>query len=200
MNEPLPRFSVSTESGQSIDIGSEQGDEDDVLYKGPPTPHVLPPVAFSDESFSDSLLPQLGSESNDGGLGRSNTSKSRTSMASKRSSVYTEIKGKSALSESTTLQTLDEIAAEVESRRSISLSGDGKTEEGAETTLASGGESATLVDDEDEVEEEEEDDGMDEDEEYEDDDSDAATVPEDVIEEEEDIPVPGSLSRNDVFF
>lgn len=185
--EPVPRVSISNDEGQSIDLINELDDEDELLYKGgkesgPPTPHVLPPVAFSEESFSDSLLPQLGGNAKDD-LAR------RMSRASRRSSVYTEVKSRP--SEDATLLTIDEITATVENRRQSMIMGDSESE--GTSTLAP---DATLAADEDVArgEEDEEDEEEYEDEDEEDELEDEDDVPEDVAEDEEDVPdaVPGT--------
>lgn len=189
----LPRVSISTEEGRSIDLSSEADDDDVSLHKEPSTPHVLPPVAFSNESLSDSLLPAF--------------THPNPSRNSRRSSVYTEVKGKVSASDSTALLTLDEITAEVESRRTTLL-GDAKTDGGT----ASGGDAQpspplhaeddageneeTVSDDREETEEEE--DEEEEEGEYEEDDSQIVEVPEDVTEDgttPEDA-VPGKLRKD----
>jgi len=196
----LPRVSISTEEGRSIDLSSEADDEDVAPPKEPSTPHVLPPVAFSNESLSDSLLPAF--------------SHSNPARNSRRNSVYTEVKGRVPPSESTTLLTLDEITAEVESRRSTFL-GDSNADETSTSredtrtssiTTTSGeedtgkdSEDTTTNDEEEEVEDDEEEVEDDETEEYEDD-SQIVEVPEDVTEDgaTPDDAVPGKFRNDDI--
>ena len=193
----VPRVSLSTDGGRSIDLSSETDDDDVSLQKEPSTPHVLPPVAFSNESLSDSLLPVLTHRN--------------PSPNSRRSSVYTEIKGKVPPSESTALLTLDEITAEVESRRTTPLgdaTADGTTASTGDvqaSVTVHGGEDAredneATLNDDDEDEEDEDEEAEEGGEEYEEDDSQVVEVPEDVTEDDatpDDI-TPGKLRENGI--
>lgn len=101
--ERIPRMSLSTEDGRSIDL-HEDGEGVGIDS----TPQLLPPIPFPSESFSESLQ----------GITGSSRPKSRTlSIASKRMSYMTELRSKRDRSDTASLMTVDEITAEVESRR-----------------------------------------------------------------------------------
>ena len=96
-------MSLSTEDGRSIDL-HEDGEGVGIDS----TPQLLPPIPFPGESFSESLQ----------GITGSSRPKSRTlSIASKRMSYMTELRSKRDRSDTASLMTVDEITAEVESRR-----------------------------------------------------------------------------------
>ncbi|KAF8910967.1 hypothetical protein CPB84DRAFT_1763028 [Gymnopilus junonius] len=94
--EDLPRVSLSTDDGRSVDLHMDNIDR---------TPH-LPPIPFPSESLSESLE------------AATQRPKSRTmSIASKRQSYMTELRSKRDKSDTASLMTVDEITAEVENRR-----------------------------------------------------------------------------------
>ena len=98
--EELPRMSLSTEDGQSVDLL-----EEDVKK-----PQLLPPIPFPTESLSESM------EGITGGIRQRPVSRA-TSIASKRMSYMTELRSKRDRSDTASLMTVGEITAEVESRR-----------------------------------------------------------------------------------
>lgn len=110
---PPPRVSISTDDGRSIEA-DEAAKRD---AKRASRPHLLPPVAFPSESLSDSL-----------NLTNSRPG-SRMSTASKRMSYITELRSKRDRSDTASMITVDEITAEVESRReSLDMKDDGDTD------------------------------------------------------------------------
>ncbi|KAH9484209.1 Protein kinase byr2 [Psilocybe cubensis] len=97
-SEDLPRVSLSTDDGRSVDLQMDSIDR---------TPQHLPPIPFPTESLSESL---------DNVTNR--RAPSRTlSTASKRMSYMTELRSKRDQSDTASLMTVDEITAEVENRR-----------------------------------------------------------------------------------
>lgn len=96
--EELPRMSLSTDDGRSVDLHL------DTIER---PPQLLPPIPFPTESLSESL---------DGVTGRKSVSRS-LSTASKRMSYMTELRSKRDRSDTASLMTVDEITAEVENRR-----------------------------------------------------------------------------------
>ncbi|KAG6900863.1 hypothetical protein C0993_009981 [Termitomyces sp. T159_Od127] len=99
----IPRMSLSTDDGRSIDIHPQE-----TTPNIPTTlpPQLLPPIPFPTESFSDSFDEITGRR-----LSRT------ASNASKRMSYMTELRSKRDRSDTASLMTVDEITAEVESRR-----------------------------------------------------------------------------------
>jgi mitogen-activated protein kinase kinase kinase len=97
--EELPRMSLSTEDGRSVD-----------LLKDVEKPQLLPPIPFPTESFSESM------EGITGGIRQRPVSRT-TSITSKRLSYMTELRSKRDRSDTASLMTVGEITAEVESRR-----------------------------------------------------------------------------------
>lgn len=109
-DEP-PRMSFQSEDRPSLDMEAE-GPE-------PPrkdsSPHLLPPVNISAESFSESMENLTGKR-------RMSTAMSMKSGKSKRMSYMTELRSKRDVSDTASLMTVDQITASVESRRqSISM-------------------------------------------------------------------------------
>ncbi|PPQ72592.1 hypothetical protein CVT26_003695 [Gymnopilus dilepis] len=97
--EDLPRVSLSTDDGRSVDLHMDNIDR---------TPH-LPPIPFPSESLSESL---------EAATSQQQRPKSRSmSTASKRMSYMTELRSKRDKSDTASLMTVDEITAEVENRR-----------------------------------------------------------------------------------
>ncbi|KAI0950600.1 hypothetical protein AcV7_009014 [Taiwanofungus camphoratus] len=105
--EQPPRLSLSTDNGNAIELSTK---EEDQAYKRLSSPHILPPVAFPSESLSESL------NLNSSQLGARPLSRTM-STASKRMSFITELRSKRDRSDTASLMTVDEITAEVESRR-----------------------------------------------------------------------------------
>ncbi|KAF8163339.1 hypothetical protein B0H34DRAFT_672360 [Crassisporium funariophilum] len=103
-SEDLPRMSLSTEDGRSINL---HPDGEDNVEK---TRQLLPPIPFPTESFSESM------EDITTGLRQRPISRAM-SIASKRMSYMTEMRSKRDRSDTASLMTVDEITAEVESRR-----------------------------------------------------------------------------------
>ncbi|KAG8917788.1 ATP binding [Tulasnella sp. 417] len=162
IEEPLPRMSVSTEDGKSVDLNS---DED----APPPTPHILPPVTLGGETLSESLsadfarLPLL-----QGSMNNNN----------KRTSFLQELRSKRDMSDTASMLTLDEITEKVESRRQ-SMMGVGTSEYGDDDASddlslrqSTAIEEEEYEDEDEEEEEEEEEETIVEDEEDEDEDED----------------------------
>lgn len=100
--EPIPRMSISSEDGHSRDLS-----DDDVGGPSNPTaPHLLPPIPTGD--FSDSMGEFTG---NTRPVSRA------MSINSKRLSYLSELRSNRDVSDTASLMTVDEITAEVESRR-----------------------------------------------------------------------------------
>ena len=105
-DEDIPRMSLSTDDGRSVELHP-----DDVGPSSIPTaPQLLPPIPMASESFSDSFDNITGRRS-------SRSSSRATSIASRRMSYMTELRSKRDRSDTASLMTVDEITAEVESRR-----------------------------------------------------------------------------------
>lgn len=100
--EELPRVSISTEGGQLEKNGS-----------GLQPQQLLPPIPFPTESFSESMENLTGSKRSSRRMSRASV----TSRSSRRLSYMTEIRSKRDRSDTASLMTVDEITAEVESRR-----------------------------------------------------------------------------------
>ncbi|KAG6879977.1 hypothetical protein C0992_008570 [Termitomyces sp. T32_za158] len=101
--DAIPRMSLSTDDGRSIDI-HPQDPATNITATLPP--QLPSPVPFPTESFSDSFDDITGRR------------RSRmVSNASKRMSYMTELRSKRDRSDTASFMTVDEITAEVESRR-----------------------------------------------------------------------------------
>jgi len=94
--EDLPRMSLSTEDGRSVDLQIDDR-----------TPQLLPPIPFPTETLSESME----------GVTRQRPKSRAMSIASKRMSYMTELRSKRDKSDTASLMTVDEITAEVENRR-----------------------------------------------------------------------------------
>ncbi|QRV86100.1 mitogen activated protein kinase kinase kinase [Ceratobasidium sp. AG-Ba] len=106
-----PRMSVETDDGRSIDISTDDGTAtDDTESTKKSLDHMLPPLPAIGVSLSDSL---------DSGLTASWLARSE-SNANKRMS-YASVRGRDK-SDTASLLTVDEITAEVESRRQSMIS------------------------------------------------------------------------------
>lgn len=145
-------MSLSTEDGQSVELCAEDVDA------SPPAvihPQLLPPIPFPSESFSESL------ESITGGQRALQPSRTQ-SIASRRMSYMTELRSKRDRSDTASLMTVDEITAEVESRRSSTVPDRGSDQEEwtkveNEDGIESDTPSSPVPDEEEEEEEDEED-------------------------------------------
>lgn len=102
-SEDIPRMSLSTDDGRSIDIHPQDTAANITTTS---SLQLLPPIPFPSQSFSDSFDDITGRR-------QSRT----TSNASKRTSYMTELRSKRDRSDTASLMTVDEITAEVESRR-----------------------------------------------------------------------------------
>ncbi|KAJ4469388.1 hypothetical protein C8J55DRAFT_564466 [Lentinula edodes] len=106
-SEELPRMSLSTEDGKSIDLDREV---EDTSGRSIDKPQLLPPIPFPSESLSESLENLTGA--------RPGARMSRTSSnASHRLSFMTELRSKRDRSDTASLMTVDEITKEMENRR-----------------------------------------------------------------------------------
>jgi mitogen-activated protein kinase kinase kinase len=106
--EDPPRVSLSTSDDSSLALESEDEENMSDTQNRTSHAHVLPPVDFSFESFSESMGNLTAQK-----LGRRLSSGSST----KRMSYITELRSKRDVSDSASFITVDEITAEVESRR-----------------------------------------------------------------------------------
>lgn len=96
--DELPRMSLSTEDGRSVDLPLDSHDER--------TTPLLPPIPFPTETLSDAME----------GITRRSVSRAG-SVASKRMSYMTELRSKRDKSDTASMMTVDEITANVENRR-----------------------------------------------------------------------------------
>lgn len=147
-SEEIPRMSLSTDDGRSVELHAD--DEQDVPSSSAlvETPQLLPPIPFPSESFSDSFDSITGR--------RTSRPVSRaTSIASRRMSYMTELRSKRDRSDTASLMTVDEITAEVESRRaSVSADNGSDIEEWTRVDSDDGLESDTVEDVPKEIEDE----------------------------------------------
>ena len=150
-DEP-PRMSLSTDDGRSIDL---RGDETEPNRKNS-TPHLLPPVNISAESFSESM------ENLTGGRQSSRRLSKAMSIASKRMSFMTELRSKRDVSDTASLMTVDQITASVESRRE-SLAVD-TSDDSTDDWTKVGSDQGSLIDESPELSESSDEDGSEEDE------------------------------------
>lgn len=104
-------MSLSTEDGRSVDLLGEDVEK----------PQLLPPIPFPTESLSESMVGITG------GVRQRPVSRA-TSITSKRMSYMTELRSKRDRSDTSSLMTVGEITAEVESRRA-STSNDRETDD-----------------------------------------------------------------------
>ena len=107
-----PRVSLSTEDGQSRDLNLEDekfSDSASVASSARSTKHLLPPVVIDNEGFSE-ILPSM----------------------SQRYSQLRELRSKRDTSDTASILTVDEITAEVDSRRTSIMV---KTEEALEDAI-----------------------------------------------------------------
>jgi mitogen-activated protein kinase kinase kinase len=105
--EDIPRMSLSTDDGRSVELHPDDVASPSTMST---SPQLLPPIPTTNESFSESFGSITGR--------RTSRSPSRmVSTASKRMSYMTELRSKRDRSDTASLMTVDEITAEVESRR-----------------------------------------------------------------------------------
>ncbi|KAJ7097890.1 ste11-like protein [Mycena belliarum] len=109
--EDLPRVSLSTEDGRSVDLHSSDGSVSPEAPKLTTHPQLLPPIPFPTESFSESLESITGS-----GPG-ARVSRS-LSAASRRMSYMTEVRSKRDRTDTASMLTVDEITADLATDRS----------------------------------------------------------------------------------
>ncbi|KAF8610126.1 Pkinase-domain-containing protein [Ceratobasidium sp. AG-I] len=184
-----PRMSVETDDGQSIDISTDDGaTTDDTESTKRSLDHTLPPLPVLGASLGDSLSAGLSAD----WLSRSE------SNAAKRMS-YQSMRGRDK-SDTASLLTLDEITAEVESRRQSMYSTyeDDDTDEDGNVVVRRPNNkrvsiAPTMQDDGDEGEDEEEYDDEEE-EDYDDDDEEEEEEDEDEDEEEEEEASPTAVA------
>ncbi|KAG5727994.1 Protein kinase byr2 [Termitomyces sp. T112] len=131
-SEEIPRMSLSTDDGRSIDLYSQDAGASTTTAS---PPQLLPPIPFPTESFSDSF---------DNITGR-NVSRT-ASNASRRMSYMTELRSKRDRSDTASLMTVDEITAEVESRRASMQVDPGSDTDDWTKVDSDGLESSTLAD------------------------------------------------------
>ncbi|KAK7693429.1 hypothetical protein QCA50_002997 [Cerrena zonata] len=177
--EEPPRVSISTEDGPPIEVTPEDvGDKPKASKRR--SVMYLPPVAFPSESLSESMnltdQPPAGSRPVSRALS--------VGPMGKRMSYITELRSKRDKSDTASLMTVDEITAEVESRRA-------SLETRRQSTIADTGSEWTRVEAEDadqasikEVPEEEIEEELEEEEEEEEDASDATITDSDEEEDE----------------
>lgn len=106
-----PRVSVSADDVDEAEPADETASEREArLSRRMSRPHLLPPVAFPSESLAESL----NLTSNGGG---SRPGSRLSTASSKRMSYITELRSRRDRSDTASMLTVDEITAEVESRR-----------------------------------------------------------------------------------
>ncbi|KAJ3732201.1 Pkinase-domain-containing protein [Lentinula guzmanii] len=109
-SEEVPRMSLSTEDGQSVDLDREI--EDVSGRHQIDKPQLLPPIPFPSESFSESLENLTGADARPGArMSRA------SSNASYRLSFMTELRSRRDRSDTASLMTVDEITKEMENRQ-----------------------------------------------------------------------------------
>ncbi|KAL0946856.1 hypothetical protein HGRIS_013023 [Hohenbuehelia grisea] len=115
--EEIPRVSLSTDDGHSIDLREEDEESPsraDAASDPGSHAELLPPIPFPTESLSESMM--------EGFSQRPSRPVSRAmSTSSKRMSYMTELRSKRDRSDTASMMTVDEITAEVESRRESRL-------------------------------------------------------------------------------
>ncbi len=109
--EEIPRMSLSTDDGHSVLLDNNEPSETTSIQ-----PQLLPPIPFPSESLADSLQSFTSRSS----LRSSSPASRSLSNASHRMSYMTELRSKRDRSDTASMVTVDEITAEVESRRATS--------------------------------------------------------------------------------
>ncbi|KAJ6496706.1 ste11-like protein [Mycena vitilis] len=130
--EDVPRVSLSTEDGRSVDLHSSDGSASPEAPKLTAHPQLLPPIPFPTESFSESVEAITGQ-------GDSRVSRS-LSVASRRMSYMTELRSKRDRTDTASMLTVDEITADLATDRledewTKVESQDGLDTDNAESTL-----------------------------------------------------------------
>jgi mitogen-activated protein kinase kinase kinase len=107
--QPHPKVSLSTDDGGSLTLESEDEEKTPSSQDRNLHAHLLPPVDFSLESFTESMDKIAAAQPLDRRLS--------SGSSVKRMSYITELRSKRDVSDSASFITVDEITAEVESRR-----------------------------------------------------------------------------------
>ncbi len=110
--EAPPRVSISAEDGRPLEHVADETEDEPLskTHKRRSTLQYLPPVAFPSESLAESLNLMEP---------KSRPVSRTVSNASNRMSLITELRSKRDKSDTASMMTVDEITAEVESRRAI---------------------------------------------------------------------------------
>ncbi|KDQ60791.1 hypothetical protein JAAARDRAFT_31768 [Jaapia argillacea MUCL 33604] len=111
-----PRVSLSTDDGHSVELKGEDSEDESVPRWGT-KPHLLPPVTFPSESLVDSMEVLTSSGATPKPARPVSRRTSGMSHMSKRMSYITELRSRRDVSDTASMVTVDEITAEVESRR-----------------------------------------------------------------------------------
>ena len=109
LTEEPPRVSLSTDDAGSLSLESEDEEKTPNPQNRNSRSHLIPPVDFSLESFTESMGKLAAAQPLDRRLS--------SSSSIKRMSYITELRSKRDVSDSASIITVDEITAEVESRR-----------------------------------------------------------------------------------
>ncbi|KAF7363473.1 STE11-like protein [Mycena sanguinolenta] len=132
----VPRVSLSTEDGRSVDLHSSDGSsESPEAPKLTAHPQLLPPIPFPTESLSESLGEAIAGPASNARVSRS------LSVASRRMSYMTELRSKRDRTDTASLLTVDEITADLATDRSkdedewTKVESQDGLEESAESTL-----------------------------------------------------------------
>lgn len=138
-----PRVSISAEDGHSVVDLSAVSEAQKRASRRMSRPHLLPPVAIPSESLAESM-----------NLTSSRPSSRMSTASSKRMSYITELRSKRDRSDTASMLTVDEITAEVESRRESSESDGWTAVDSSEVDAQSIKEFPMDEDEEEEMEEE----------------------------------------------
>jgi len=157
MSEEIPRMSLSTEDGRSVELDVDANHPDENFTSS--HPELLPPIPFPTESFSESLESITNGEEG----ARISRASSNASRFSRRLSYMTELRSKRDRSDTASLMTVDEITKEVESRRetkrqSLALHPNNSSDTEEWTDVGQDPESSTLQQSEDEEDEDQDED------------------------------------------
>ncbi|KAJ7709866.1 hypothetical protein B0H17DRAFT_915161 [Mycena rosella] len=174
--EDVPRVSLSTEDGRSVDLHSSDGSASPEAPKLTAHPQLLPPIPFPTESFSESLESITGS-------GPGARVSRNLSAASRRMSYMTEVRSKRDRTDTASMLTVDEITADLATDRSEDEwtkveSQDGLETDNPESTLNDEDADDDFGDDDDEPEDADGEDTLNDPDEDEDEDEDEPGKPE----------------------
>ncbi|KIY70933.1 Pkinase-domain-containing protein [Cylindrobasidium torrendii FP15055 ss-10] len=178
ISEYIPRVSLSTDDGRSIQFDGDGADDESTTSIAP---QLLPPIPFPTESLSEqmeSLTSPTESSSMQSRMSRTLSVSSRAS----RMSYMSELRSRRDKSDTASLMTVDEITQEVESRRRKTLNV--RDEFGSDTdewTEVSVADSPKDVADDEDLEDEGE--SIMEDDEDEDEEGDEEEYEEDIVDE-----------------